>query len=1104
MALEAGSVYAVLGGRFNPSGFAQFDGAMKKSVASSKAAETGIAGSFGRTGRAAAAMSAAVAAAAAKVEAATLRQRRAALDVEAAQLASTAALKKHGAESLAARQATLALAESQATLRNRNNELAAATTAHAAAQQQMTQRTSRTSQAMSALGLTSRNVAAGGIAAVGLAVYGSLKASANFQKQMAELGAVTGTSGSKLKEMGDVAIDVGAKTGAGATNAAKALTELAKGGLDASTSSAALAGTVALAQAGSLDLAVAGETVANALNLFAMDGSEAISVADAFANAANATTADVGFFAQGMAQGGAAAKAAGLDFQEATVFLEAMAANGFKSGSDAGTSMKTALIQLANPTARAQAEMEKLGVTFFKSNGDMKSLPTISKQLGNAFQDLSNKEKLASATRLAGTDGMRALLALVDQGPKKLRGFAEANNVSGTAAEVARKKMESLSGQSKRLGSELEAAGIKIGRSVEPYLADAAGALADFFAQMREGRGVGGFVADLGNTFLRLSRTVQGLMTGFGDSNAFLGLSKIWGEGFTNASLTALGAIRAVLAAISAAASVGGRFNPFRGFAGKADEAIARIDGITNRLRELQSQQRTVKVIADTKDAIAGIRKVNNSKINKLVAKILAEDTPYKTKVRQLVNLKIPTKIARVLAKSDSAEQALRRLKAQLEALRDRTIQVRTVYSETGKLPKSGQRVPKQAQGRASGRAETALVGEGGGPEYIVDTATGRSRRVDSAQVVSLKDSEYVIPTEARYRGRALGLISQMAADMGLVGYERGRGARAAGRRQLTPEEKKRLAEARRLKAFQSHSLEWYDSEIGKEEAKADNKDKKGKLTAGAYKARRRLRELRAQRKLASDYKRRIDTATTEADIQTDRMGQAEKSGDRALFREASQERGRQLQRAIELLNAAIPKAKGTFKQSLRAQLERLKGEKVALDTDGTELPGLEGFDDPETQRIAELDAAIALAQIDTPLDFADDETAIRAKLSFLEGVLSGARGSAGPQRISAIAGAIRQTRDELASLTGGSGTPEVSADQQAQNEQKMNRDRINAQSAFIDRLVGATIGGANQTLVFQSYVPPSPTEAKRLADYTVGGIGYQGGVPSSRESVGV
>jgi TP901 family phage tail tape measure protein len=41
-----------------------------------------------------------------------------------------------------------------------------------------------------------------------------------------------------------------------------------------------------------------------------------------------------------LSQGGAAAKTAGLSFDETTAFLEALASAGVK-GSDAGTSMKT-------------------------------------------------------------------------------------------------------------------------------------------------------------------------------------------------------------------------------------------------------------------------------------------------------------------------------------------------------------------------------------------------------------------------------------------------------------------------------------------------------------------------------------------------------------------------------------------------------------------------------------------------------------------------------------------------------------------------------------------------------------------------------------------
>ena len=68
MALDAGSVFAVLGGKFNPAGFAQFDATMKKSSATAASSEAAMSGSFKRSGAAAAAMAATVAQSAAGIQ----------------------------------------------------------------------------------------------------------------------------------------------------------------------------------------------------------------------------------------------------------------------------------------------------------------------------------------------------------------------------------------------------------------------------------------------------------------------------------------------------------------------------------------------------------------------------------------------------------------------------------------------------------------------------------------------------------------------------------------------------------------------------------------------------------------------------------------------------------------------------------------------------------------------------------------------------------------------------------------------------------------------------------------------------------------------------
>lgn len=942
MALEAGSVYAVLGGKFMPTGFAQFDAAMKKSAASAGVAEAQINRSSGRS-----------------------------------------------------------------------------------------------ATAMTALGTAARTGAAAGLLAVGVAAVSSVKSAQKFERQISELRAVTRASSQDMATMRKAALDLGASTGIGATEAARALTELAKGGLSSEKAIGALKGTIAMAQAGGMDLATAGETVANALNLFKLRGEDATMVADSFANAANATTADIGFFSQGMAQGGAAAKAAGLDFQQTTVFLEAMAANGFKSGSDAGTSMKTALIQLANPTKRAQEAAAKLGVTFFDSQGQIRPLPALARDLGAAFEGMSKKEKLATATRLVGTDGMRALLALADQGPAKLKGFAAANAETGSAARVAADKMDNYEGATQRLNASFESLKIEAGTALMPALADAADGLAKFFNEIRTGEGLGGTVADIAKQFIRIQETIWMLASGV----SFERMGEIWGDGFINASLKVLGAIRAIASAINTVASIGGgKMNPFAGLAGPARDAMNNIDGITSRLRGIQNAKANVKILADNKSAISSIQQIQRSKIAPKVAKILGQDTDAKSKIQALIKLGIPRKIATVLANTGSARGAIAQLRQEMAAITSKTvtITVRRVGDAVGGTAR--------AAGRGAGGAETALVGEGGGPEYIVDTATGRSRRVDSAQVVDLKPTEYVIPTESRYRGRALGLIAQMAADMGLVGYAGGRESKKARERRKKLLEQRRNREDRRIGIA--------DTNAGRYGTEMDtaNLDPNGRSAFDTAKT-KRLQQLAVERRRAAAALRRAKRGS---------------------------QRYAELRAKVSEIDNAIA----------RTRAEVFTGPSVDV---------LTGLSEAERAQIESADMQIALAALTEGTG--DDQAALAVKEAILAGMLSSGQLSGRTSAITDVAGQLKSTREELRNLSGSGG---LTADQQAQSEQTMNRERIAAQSAFIDRLVGATIGGAGNTLVFQSYVPPSPTEAKRLADYTVGGIGYQGGVPSSRESVGV
>jgi TP901 family phage tail tape measure protein len=321
--------------------------------------------------------------------------------------------------------------------------------------------------------------AIGGAAVVGGLAYATKKA-ADFEEQISRLGAVADASDRQMERFRKQALKAGADTKFSALEAAAAQTELAKGGLSvAQIMKGGLKSALALAAAGEMELADAAEATVNAIKLFGLRGKDAMKVADGFATAANRTTADVSDFALALKMGGSAAKAAGLTFSETTTMLGLLAEAGIK-GSDAGTSLKSALVQISAPTIAAERTMHSLGISFFDAQGNMKGLADISEMLRKKLGGMTREQRLATVKTIAGTDGLRALLSVYDAGPRKIAAFEESLKKEGTAADVAKKKQDNLKGSLETLQGSIETLGIQIGTGLLPIFRKGADELTGF------------------------------------------------------------------------------------------------------------------------------------------------------------------------------------------------------------------------------------------------------------------------------------------------------------------------------------------------------------------------------------------------------------------------------------------------------------------------------------------------------------------------------------------------------------------------------------------------------------------------------------------------
>lgn len=282
----------------------------------------------------------------------------------------------------------------------------------------------------------------GKVAAVGAAIAtyfgvnafaGMVKGAADFEQGMSRVQAATGASGVEMEKLRKAAEDAGANTKFTSTEAAGALENLAKAGLNANEAIAALPAVLQLAQAGDIELAQASEFLTKAVTGMGLAFEDAGRVADVLAKGANATNTSVTGLAQALSFAAPVANSLGLSL-ESTVGIIGKFADAGIDASRAGTALNSILSQFADPASKFRSELAAAGITttdFEKALG----------QLAAAGPEGSK------AINAVGTEAGPALRALLNQGIGSLTELiAKLKDAEGSAAATAKVMMNNLNG----------------------------------------------------------------------------------------------------------------------------------------------------------------------------------------------------------------------------------------------------------------------------------------------------------------------------------------------------------------------------------------------------------------------------------------------------------------------------------------------------------------------------------------------------------------------------------------------------------------------------------------------------------------------------------
>lgn len=302
----------------------------------------------------------------------------------------------------------------------------------------------------------------GAAAAAGLGAV--VAKSASFESQMSAVKATGSEAAANIGELRKAAMDAGAAFGQfSSIDAAKGVEQLAKAGLSAKDIlGGGLTGALSLAAAGEMEVGEAAEVTAKSLAQFKLSGDQASHVADLLAAGAGKAVGDVADFGAALSQTGTVANQYGVSIEETTGTLAAFAQNALL-GSDAGTSMKAMLLQLASPTAEAQGYLDKYNISAYDAQGNFVGMADLAGQLQSKLGGLSQAQQNAALKTIFGADAIRAANILMSEGSDGIQKWTNEVNDQGYAAETAATKMDNLKGDLAALGGAFENAMISMG-----------------------------------------------------------------------------------------------------------------------------------------------------------------------------------------------------------------------------------------------------------------------------------------------------------------------------------------------------------------------------------------------------------------------------------------------------------------------------------------------------------------------------------------------------------------------------------------------------------------------------------------------------------------
>ena len=636
--------------------------------------------------------------------------------------------------------------------------------------------------AVKTVGAAAATAGAVGVATLAVEVFKATKEAAGFEAAMRNVNSIAKLSEGALKGVSEEVLAMAGKTGQAPKVLAEGLYDIVSSGFKAKDGLKILEASATAATAGLTDTATSTKAVVAVLNSYKLGAEDAGKVSDQLFQIVNQGVISFPELASqiGEVLPFAASLGIGLDQLGGSI---ATITKGGTNASQTMTQVKGIFSQMLSPSTSLKKAIKETGEgsaeALLKHKGLQGSL--------EALVGTTDGSKAAIQRMFPDVQALGGVLALTGKKAAGARDdLASMAEAGGSTREAFAEQSKSYEVSAQKFGAAWKAAQITVGEQVLPVLTKKLGEWSMGLSDAIES----GDLQKLGDDVARGASTALEALEAL--ARATPGIARGMARGLD----LFLGVITTIDDAILV---MGKAFNALPGPDIDLSDLERGIDRINAFRESLRPKPPTIKVHVqgDIDDAIGALRKIQGTKVEGKVMKILGQDSSARSKLKALEAIGIDPKTAIMLANIGDALKGIATVNgalARMQTYKRIQVEINTMLSgaSLGDLLKGPSALSPKPKGKASGRgpgqSERALVGEGGGPEWVVDPARGSALRVDAPTLLDLPPTAFVIPTEAQHRDRgrslfdeviaqspSLGLLASIAKDLGVPGYKAGR-----------------------------------------------------------------------------------------------------------------------------------------------------------------------------------------------------------------------------------------------------------------------------------------------------------------------------------------